>query len=245
MTFSPRDQQIIQVRPTMIVIEEDNSIERRGDYYLQRPRSGRWLALVVVAVGLIWLFFPDIFQQSQQSVAVAPTSIPTPVVIDIAEIRQTLHRQLDFEVRGFSVTTIVTLTQDNDDFLWFFSVDKTSVDYHAVGRVMVGYNLLQASVIEGKDGTIHVFLPPPTVLDVDAQPELSYFEIETPTHGEVDAETMTAILSRVEGALEQAAYARGIVAEGNNSGPALVQALFPNVERLEFHTQAPQIGVSQ
>ncbi|MEA2008256.1 MAG: hypothetical protein U9O54_03975, partial [Chloroflexota bacterium] len=66
-----------------------------------------------------------------------------------------------------------------------------------------------------------------------------------PSNGSIEPETMTAIISHAEDALEQAAYTRGLVAEGNNSGPQLIgYDLFPGAGNLIFYTQSP-VGVSQ
>jgi len=124
---------------------------------------------------------------------------------------------------------------------FLFSLGTALIGILIPDPVIVVDDLTQASVIEGEDGNLHVFLPIPTVLDVDVQPELSYFEVEVPSNGSLDPETMTTIVSRAEDALAQTAYARGLVAEVNNSGPQLIgYDLFPGTRNLIFHTQFPE-----
>ncbi len=236
----PKDQQIQRAVPGYIVLEE-------AEYYPQHNTTNSVLRLALAGVVLLGVGY-FLFSLGTALIGIL---IPDPVIvveqpapsvsIGLARVQQSLHKQSSFEVRSFTVTTNITIRQDNDDFLWVFPVDQTSVDYHASGVVTVGYDLTQASVIEGEDGNLHVFLPIPTVLDVDVQPELSYFEVEVPSNGSLDPETMTTIVSRAEDALAQTAYARGLVAEVNNSGPQLIgYDLFPGTRNLIFHTQFPE-----
>ena len=238
MTRLPyHDQQKI-----MVVVEEENDIASYEHPLLPRQVSGLFrlvvAGIVLLVVGRLLLGLGSALVEVLMPPDPAPFVEAAPTTF--THVQDTLHQQVSFAVRRFTVTTTLTIRQDNDDFLWVFPVDQTSVDYHASGMVTVGYDLTQASVLAGGDGNLHVFLPMPTVLDVDAQPELSYFEVETPTNGSIAPETMITILSRAEDALEQASYARGLVAEANDSGPQLIAyELFPGVENLLFHTQAP------
>ncbi len=243
MTLSSQhnQHQIVQAQPAYVVVEEEYDIER---YSHKRRNNWVWVIALLIGgiVGLFWNSGDEAevaLTQPVQQIA----DIPSPSV-KINEIQELLLYEGTFIVNQYLVTTTTTLQQDNEDFLWVFSVDKTSVDYHIGGYVNVGYDLSQASALD--DGEmLHVFLPAPQVFAVDVVPDLSYFDIDIPTHGEITAETLTVIMSIAEEALIAQAYADGLVAEVNNSGPQVLEhELFQDVDNLVFHTQAPT-GVSQ
>lgn len=242
MTFYPDNDnhQITRVQPTMIVVEEDRGIESY-DYPLLQYRGGsRWalvIALVIGGViGLLWNLEQEPIKEfvSAQQVLQA-TDIPQPS--QISELQETLLYEGVHTINHPLVTTTITLQQDNDDFLWVFPVDETSVNYVVSANIGIGYDLSQATAID-VDGIIHIFLPSPQVFSVDVRSDLSYFDVDMPKHGTISPETMTTILNIAEDALIDQAYVNGIVAEINNNGPQWVKIhLFKNIPNLVWHTQ--------